>query len=62
MLENPSGTDPPSSVKQQRYAPPNQRNRSLNRRKSGGMFMFICESVIFIRMIRRWKERRFRVV
>lgn len=24
--------------------------------------MFICESVIFIRMIRRWKERRFRVV
>ncbi|CBI25682.3 uncharacterized protein LOC100248340 [Vitis vinifera] len=38
MLENPSGTDPPSSVKQQRYAPPNQRNRSLNRRKSGERF------------------------
>uniref|UniRef100_A0A2P2MDM3 Uncharacterized protein MANES_13G058400 n=2 Tax=Rhizophora mucronata TaxID=61149 RepID=A0A2P2MDM3_RHIMU len=32
MLENPTPTAPPDAVK--RYAPPNQRNRSLNRRKS----------------------------
>ncbi|KAM7265600.1 hypothetical protein ACFE04_003283 [Oxalis oulophora] len=34
MLDNPSPVAPPDSVK--RYAPPNQRNRSLNRRKSQG--------------------------
>ncbi|KAL8139868.1 hypothetical protein V2J09_005889 [Rumex salicifolius] len=38
MLENPSQPDPPSnstSAPVKRYAPPNQRNRGLNRRKSG---------------------------
>ncbi|XP_041989583.1 uncharacterized protein LOC121740976 [Salvia splendens] len=34
MLENPSSDAPAATVK--RYAPPNQRNRSLGRRKSGG--------------------------
>ncbi|XP_024175267.1 uncharacterized protein LOC112180919 isoform X3 [Rosa chinensis] len=36
MLENPSSAaaDPAAVVK--RYAPPNQRNRPLNRRKSAG--------------------------
>ncbi|GJU62120.1 hypothetical protein Tco_1243955 [Tanacetum coccineum] len=36
MLENPT-TDSSSTVK--RYAPPNQRNRSIGRRKSGGDFV-----------------------
>ncbi|GMH12481.1 hypothetical protein Nepgr_014322 [Nepenthes gracilis] len=40
MLDNPSDhltpKSPPVPVK--RYAPPNQRNRSLNRRKSGDRF------------------------
>ncbi|KAL6522261.1 hypothetical protein OROMI_016412 [Orobanche minor] len=39
MLENPSADLPAaaaSTVTVKRYAPPNQRNRSLGRRKSGG--------------------------
>ncbi|CAL1408021.1 unnamed protein product [Linum trigynum] len=37
MLENPTPAATPadSSATVKRYAPPNQRNRSLNRRKSG---------------------------
>ncbi|EEF37776.1 uncharacterized protein LOC8288304 isoform X1 [Ricinus communis] len=35
MLENPPPPQPDSSAVVKRYAPPNQRNRSLNRRKSG---------------------------
>ncbi len=38
MLENPTPTAPDSAVVVKRYAPPNQRNRSLNRRKSGERF------------------------
>ncbi|XP_052198398.1 uncharacterized protein LOC127805680 isoform X1 [Diospyros lotus] len=34
MLENPSDSSPAATVK--RYGPPNQRARSLGRRKSGG--------------------------
>ncbi|GLT45162.1 hypothetical protein SLA2020_190150 [Shorea laevis] len=37
MLENPTPTAADSSTVK-RYAPPNQRNRSLNRRKSGDRF------------------------
>ncbi|CAN0927275.1 hypothetical protein LINGRAHAP2_LOCUS35805 [Linum grandiflorum] len=37
MLENPTPA-PPSDPSVKRYAPPNQRNRSLNRRKSGDRF------------------------
>lgn len=39
MLENPSSDAPPAAASiatVKRYAPPNQRNRSLGRRKSGG--------------------------
>ncbi|XP_022758865.1 uncharacterized protein LOC111305512 isoform X2 [Durio zibethinus] len=35
MLENPTPTAPDSAPAIKRYAPPNQRNRSLGRRKSG---------------------------
>ncbi|OWM82951.1 uncharacterized protein LOC116189168 [Punica granatum] len=40
MLENPppAAADPPPSAVVKRYAPPNQRNRSLSRRKSGERF------------------------
>lgn len=41
MLENPTPAataPPPDSTTVKRYAPPNQRNRSLNRRKSGDRF------------------------
>ncbi|XP_071725082.1 uncharacterized protein [Rutidosis leptorrhynchoides] len=36
MLENPTPVAPNSAPVVKRYAPPNQRNRSLNRQKSGG--------------------------
>ncbi|KAI3450163.1 hypothetical protein Pfo_006828 [Paulownia fortunei] len=36
MLENPSSDSPAAAASVKRYAPPNQRNRSLGRRKSGG--------------------------
>ncbi|GMI66314.1 hypothetical protein like AT3G07580 [Hibiscus trionum] len=35
MLENPTPTAPDAAPAIKRYAPPNQRNRSLGRRKSG---------------------------
>ncbi|XP_022771623.1 uncharacterized protein LOC111314479 isoform X2 [Durio zibethinus] len=35
MLENPTPTAPDSASANKRHAPPNQRNRSLGRRKSG---------------------------
>ncbi|XP_012084090.1 uncharacterized protein LOC105643541 isoform X2 [Jatropha curcas] len=39
MLENPTpAAQPDSTSVVKRYAPPNQRNRSLNRRKSGERF------------------------
>ncbi|XP_021663025.2 uncharacterized protein LOC110651867 isoform X2 [Hevea brasiliensis] len=39
MLENPTpAAQPDSTAVVKRYAPPNQRNRSLNRRKSGDRF------------------------
>ncbi|XWS75942.1 hypothetical protein CRYUN_Cryun01aG0135000 [Craigia yunnanensis] len=38
MLENPTPTAPDSAPAIKRYAPPNQRNRSLGRRKSGDWF------------------------
>ncbi|XP_022771621.1 uncharacterized protein LOC111314479 isoform X1 [Durio zibethinus] len=38
MLENPTPTAPDSASANKRHAPPNQRNRSLGRRKSGDWF------------------------
>ncbi|OAY32954.1 hypothetical protein MANES_13G058400v8 [Manihot esculenta] len=39
MLENPTpAAQPDSTAVIKRYAPPNQRNRSLNRRKSGDRY------------------------
>ncbi|KAJ6319372.1 hypothetical protein OIU78_014898 [Salix suchowensis] len=41
MLENPTpaaSAPPPDSTTVKRYAPPNQRSRSMNRRKSGDRF------------------------
>ncbi|KAJ6674499.1 PHOSPHOPANTOTHENATE--CYSTEINE LIGASE 2 [Salix viminalis] len=41
MLENPTpaaSAPPPDSTAVKRYAPPNQRSRSMNRRKSGDRF------------------------
>ncbi|OMO89279.1 hypothetical protein CCACVL1_07941 [Corchorus capsularis] len=38
MLENPTPTAPDSAPAIKRYAPPNQRNRSLGRRKSSDWF------------------------
>ncbi|XP_039005738.1 uncharacterized protein LOC120133158 isoform X2 [Hibiscus syriacus] len=35
MLENPTPTPPDAAPAIKRYAPPNQRNRSVERRKSG---------------------------
>ncbi|XP_059460989.1 uncharacterized protein LOC132190112 [Corylus avellana] len=38
MLENPTPTLPASDAPVKRYAPPNQRNRNLHRRKSSDRF------------------------
>ncbi|XP_039005739.1 uncharacterized protein LOC120133158 isoform X3 [Hibiscus syriacus] len=38
MLENPTPTPPDAAPAIKRYAPPNQRNRSVERRKSGDWF------------------------
>ncbi|XP_039010350.1 uncharacterized protein LOC120139077 isoform X3 [Hibiscus syriacus] len=38
MLENPTSTAPDAAPLIKRYAPPNQRNRSLGRHKSGDWF------------------------
>ncbi|XP_058005941.1 uncharacterized protein LOC110665788 isoform X3 [Hevea brasiliensis] len=47
MLESPApAAQPDSTTVVKRYAPPNQRNRSLNRRKSGAR-MKILSTVIF---------------
>ncbi|RZC56323.1 hypothetical protein C5167_015177 [Papaver somniferum] len=37
MLENPNDSTIPVSASVKRYAPPNQRNHGLSRRKSGGI-------------------------
>ncbi|RZC88957.1 hypothetical protein C5167_030650 [Papaver somniferum] len=48
MLENPNDSTIPVSASVKRYAPPNQRNRGLSRRKSG-------DKIVAFLKIYQWK-------